>query len=102
MTCSGVTGSPWRRSRAAKRTIAAPRLRLTSGCGQQRPEPGPGDLGAEPLDVVRVLEHGPDRLAHNRPVEVIGVQARHALPPADRSRDARNLAEPHAAQQPHY
>src|SRR2546430_422938 len=101
MTCSGVTGSPWRRSSAAKRTIAAPRLRLTSGCGQQRPEPGPGDLGAEPLDVVRVLEHGTDRLAHDRLVEVIGVQGRQRLRPVERLRDAGDLGEPHPAQRLH-
>src|SRR5262249_40884873 len=99
VTSNQVTGRPERRSRAAKRATAADRSRGTRSArrGQERGKPGLGDLGAEPLHVVDVLQHAAERLADERFIDVVGVQRREGLRPVERLGHARHLREAHLA-----
>src|SRR5438093_10761838 len=100
VTSTSVTGRPDRRSSAAKRATAAERSRgtLSARSGQERGEPRLGDLGAEALHVVDVLQHAAERLADERFVDVVGVERRERLGPVERLGDTRDLREPYLAQ----
>src|SRR2546421_12556060 len=103
VTSTSVTGKPERRSKVAKRATAAERSRgtLSARCGQERAEPGLGDLGAEPLHVVNVLEHAAERLIDERLVDMVGVKRGERLGPVQRLGHPRHLREPHLPQRLH-
>src|SRR2546425_11219781 len=75
VTSTSVTGRPERRSKGAKRATPAERSRgtLSARRGEERAEPGLGDLGAEALHVVDVLQDAAERLTDERPLDLGGV-----------------------------
>src|SRR5207249_3821035 len=103
VTSTSVTGKPERRSKVAKRATAAERSRgtLSARRGQERTEPGLGDLGAEALHVVDVLQDAAERLTDKRLVDVVGVQRGKRLGPVERLGHPRHLREPHLPQRLH-
>src|SRR3989454_4582497 len=98
-----VTGSPRCRSSIANRATAVDSSRaivLAPGWDERR-QPRLGDLRAEPLHVVGVLQETAERLGDDRLVEMVGVKRGERLGPVERLGDPRHLREAHLAERLH-